>query len=201
MRQATGKLRPLHPRPCPPPPPHNLPLMKRRRILVVVVGVIWICFVIAVMLTWSRSNRINNRITAMSSDALREYVAEHPSGKTTHKVKRELDRRAARRVQSEPMPRAKQKTLAIEVRWDFDTVRIKNIGSPDAAGKTISVYLNDTPPFTFKATLRFPTLGQTSDIPLSVFVRRKDGVRLDPRARAVTEAWVGGAGYDYVQYR
>ena len=45
----------------------------------------------------SCSNKVETRIRAMSDEQLREYVAQHPSGQITAKVKQELGRRATER--------------------------------------------------------------------------------------------------------
>ena len=83
--------------------------------------------------------------------------------------------------------------------WGFDRIRITNNGSADAVGETINVYLNGAPPFTYKAEFTFPAVGQSAEVPLVTFVK-KDGERFSPLQRAVTEAWVGGGGYDYVKF-
>jgi hypothetical protein len=89
--------------------------------------------------------------------------------------------------------------MDVEVAWGFNSIGIKNTGSADVVGQNITVYLNSAPPFAYKAERPAPAVGETVLIPLSDFV--KDGSRFDPRTHAVSEAWVGGAGYDYVAYR
>ena len=156
--------------------------------------------ILLLSLTCSCSNRVDERIIAMPDDDLKEYIAEHPSGKLAGKARQELGRRAFLRLQAEARTApAKKSTLGVEVRWGFDTISIKNVTSPDAVGRTMTVYLNATPPFTFKAKWLVPAVGETAEIPLRAFVK-KDGTRFDPRTRAVTEAWLGGDGYDYQQY-
>jgi hypothetical protein len=91
------------------------------------------------------------------------------------------------------------KLLSVEVGWDLARIRIKNTGSPDAAGGTITIYINGSPPFAYKTDWAAPSVGQSIDIPLNVFVNR-DGKRFDPRTEAVTEAWIGGAGFDYSKF-
>jgi hypothetical protein len=119
----------------------NLLVMKTwQRVAISIGGAVflglWACFI----LVWSRSNRINNRITAMSSDALREYVAEHPSGKTTHKVKRELDRRRAAPARAARQARS---TAADDrfMQWALENTAVTDIAINDG----ISLFVTLTP--------------------------------------------------------
>lgn len=90
------------------------------------------------------------------------------------------------------------RTMSIEVGWGFDSIRIKNTGSPDLAGRTLTVYINGTPPFAYKADWPAPAVGETVRIPLTEFVNK--GSRFNPTTQAVSKAWIGGAGYDYAAY-
>ncbi|MDD5520846.1 MAG: hypothetical protein PHI84_08525 [Kiritimatiellae bacterium] len=92
------------------------------------------------------------------------------------------------------------KTMMIEVASGNHEITIKNTGSPDIAACAITVYLNGTPPFTYAATFTAPSVGESVSIPLSSFIN-KDGKRFNPISYAVTEAWVGGSGYDYAKFK
>jgi hypothetical protein len=89
--------------------------------------------------------------------------------------------------------------MSVDVGWGFDMIRIKNTGSVDAVGQNMTVYLNGMPPFAYKAEWPVPAVGETALIPLGAFAKGES--RFDARTQAVSEAWIGGAGYDYVQYR
>jgi hypothetical protein len=91
---------------------------------------------------------------------------------------------------------ARNNTLNVKVKFSMIALEITNAGSGDAAGQELIVYINGSPPFTYKATATVPPLGQSVQIPLITFTK-KDGTRFSPIATAVTEIWVGGGGYDY----
>ncbi len=61
------------------------------------------------------------------------------------------------------------------------------------------VYVNDTPPFTFKVTVAAPAVGAAVNIPLASFAK-KDGTRFNPTATKVTQIWVGGGGRDFQSF-
>ena len=88
------------------------------------------------------------------------------------------------------------KTLDVTVRHSMIALEVTNVGSGEAAGNELVVYINGSPPFTYKAIATVPALGQSVDLPLITFTQ-KDGTRFNPIATAVTEIWVGGGGYDY----
>jgi len=91
------------------------------------------------------------------------------------------------------------KTMLIEVRHSNQEVTIKNTGTPDIHGSSITIYLNGTPPFTYAATLTAPPVGESESAPLTSFINDK-GKRFNPVSYAVMEVWVGGAGYDYAKF-
>lgn len=91
-----------------------------------------------------------------------------------------------------------QKTLKFEVRRRDSSIVITNVGSADVSGKNITLYINGMPPFTYKVDWTAPPLGESSEVPLRLFME-KDGTRFNPDAQGVTEIWMGGAGYDYEQ--
>jgi hypothetical protein len=91
-------------------------------------------------------------------------------------------------------------TLDVSVGWSAIALEITNDGSGSAAGQELIVYINGTPPFTYKAIGTVPPLGKSVEIPLRTFIQ-KDGTRFNPIATAVTVAWVGGGGYDYKSFR
>ncbi len=93
-----------------------------------------------------------------------------------------------------------KKTMAVSVSWGNTTLQVKNTGTPDIAGKSVVVYVNGMPPFTYKSVCAGPAVGESVQVPLNSFVKR-DGTRFNPYAHAVTEAWIGGSGYDYVQFK
>ena len=91
------------------------------------------------------------------------------------------------------------RTLKVDVSSGIELVTIKNTGSPEASGKTIDVYVNGQPPFTFKSSCKMPAVGGSVTVPLRTFIK-KDGSRFNPDTHAVTELWVGGGGYDYTPF-
>lgn len=97
-------------------------------------------------------------------------------------------------------PSSTKPTLSVTARWNSFVMEITNVGSGAAAGEDLIVYINGTPPFTYKAVATVPPLGQTVRIPLNTFTQ-KDGTRFNPSATAVTVAWVGGGGYDYSSFK
>lgn len=92
------------------------------------------------------------------------------------------------------------KTMSVEVSWGPKFVQIKNTENADISGKAVAVYVNGMPPFAHKAVCTGPDLGKAVRLPLSSFVK-KNGERFNPYTHAVTEVWVGGAGYDFSSYR
>jgi len=93
-------------------------------------------------------------------------------------------------------PATPQKLLDVSVRQGAGAIEITNAGPGGVAGQELIVYINGSPPFTFKATATMPAIGQSVRIPLMAFTQ-KDGTRFNPIATAVTVIWVGGGGYDY----
>lgn len=91
------------------------------------------------------------------------------------------------------------KTLDVSVRWGLSGMEITNDGSQDAAGGEMIVYINGTPGSTFKAITTVPAVGRSTIIQLSTFTYRSE--RFNPVSQAVTNAWIGGGGYDYSSFR
>lgn len=96
------------------------------------------------------------------------------------------------------VPSPPMKTLAVTVAVNAAALEIMNAGAP--AGREMIVYINGAPPFTYKMTATVPAAGASVRLPLRGFVT-KAGDRFDPLAKAVTEVWVGGGGYDYRSFR
>jgi hypothetical protein len=97
-------------------------------------------------------------------------------------------------------PAAPSKTLAVSVSWNSLLLQVTNISDAAAAGNEMTVYINGTPPFTYRATATVPAVGESVQLPLSEFAT-KGGDRFNPIAKAVTIAWVGGGGYDYASFK
>lgn len=95
-------------------------------------------------------------------------------------------------------PPKPQKTLVVGVAWNETTLKITNKG-PDGIGAEMIIYLNGQPPFTYRADSRVPATGESVILNLRDFVK-KDGERFNPFTHAVTEAWVGGGGFDYHKF-
>jgi len=95
-------------------------------------------------------------------------------------------------------PTEKKKTVAVSVTANQFVLGLRNDGSTDWTEAV--VYINGTPPFTYKATVVAPKVGESITIPLSDFVK-DDGERFNPIDKAVTTVWVGGSSYDYESYR
>jgi hypothetical protein len=89
------------------------------------------------------------------------------------------------------------RTIKVSISIGRTELRITNLGSADWTEAI--VYINGTPPFTYKQSMRAPTVGNTIAMPLLEFVT-KDGDRFNPYTKAVREVWVGGSGYDYQSY-
>lgn len=102
-------------------------------------------------------------------------------------------------LNSPSTPSSSTNTLHVTVRNSMSAIEITNKGSAEAEGQEVIVYINGSPPFTYKATATMPPLGQSVRIPLITFTE-KDGTRFNPIATAVTVVWVGGGGYDYVNF-
>ena len=92
------------------------------------------------------------------------------------------------------------KTMAVEIDKSRDSLTIHNIGTPDIEGQAMVVYINGTPPFTYKAVCSAPAVGNSVRVPLNTFAK-KDGQIFNPLAYTVTEVWIGGSGYDYKQFQ
>jgi hypothetical protein len=90
--------------------------------------------------------------------------------------------------------------LNVTARTSVSALEITNAGSGAAAGQELIVYINGTPPFTYKAVSTVPPLGESVRLPLITFTQ-KDGTRFNPIATAVTVIWVGGGGYDYRSFK
>jgi hypothetical protein len=90
-----------------------------------------------------------------------------------------------------------QKTMNVRVAWNDLALQVTNVDT--TAGGEMIVYINGTPPFTYRATTQVPAAGESVQIPLRGFVT-KSGDRFNPMTQAVTVAWVGGGGFDYRQY-
>jgi hypothetical protein len=86
---------------------------------------------------------------------------------------------------------------SVSIGYNANSVQVTNNGSADWT--VAVVYINGTPPFTFKATVDAPEVGKTISIPLSSFVT-KSGDRFDPRTKALTEIWIGGSDYDFKKF-
>ncbi len=83
----------------------------------------------------------------------------------------------------------------VSVAVSSTALRITNDGNNDAAGKEIEVYINGTPPFTYRAKVTVPVVTAAVIIPLNQFT--KGETRFNPFSQAVTDVWIGGGGYDY----
>jgi hypothetical protein len=97
-----------------------------------------------------------------------------------------------------PRPAKESKTPVVSIAHNSTAIELTNDGTPD--WKTAEVYINGSPPFTYKATVAAPAVGQAVRIPLASFVK-KDGERFNPATHALTEIWVGGGGYDFQSYK
>jgi hypothetical protein len=95
-------------------------------------------------------------------------------------------------------PPKQSKVADVSIAYNEVAVEITNDGSPNWT--TAEIYLNGSPPFSYKATVVAPAVGKSVRIPLASFVK-KDGTRFNPLTHAVTEIWVGGNGFDFKQYR
>lgn len=99
---------------------------------------------------------------------------------------------------SSPSQPAKiQKVVSVSIKHNRAAIEITNTGTADWPEAVI--YINDTPPFTYKAVIAAPPIGQAAVVRLSDFTK-KDGERFNPSAYALTEIWVGGSGYDFNKY-
>ncbi len=95
-------------------------------------------------------------------------------------------------------PEPKKQTMNVQVGWSATELQITNVGA--TPGIVATVYINGTPPFTYRADVELPEAGKAVRIPLRQFTT-KDGDRFNPLAKAVTVAWVGGGTYDYASFR
>lgn len=79
-------------------------------------------------------------------------------------------------------------------RTRFDLV-IENLGSIEAAGSNIDVYLNERSTNGFKTSIEFPKYGGTTSVHLDDFAKA-DGTRFNPNDE-VSVIWAGGSGYAF----
>ena len=91
------------------------------------------------------------------------------------------------------------KTLVVSVALSPTTLQITNTGSPEAAGRPVTIFLNDQPPFTYRGTVTLPPVGESLTVSLNAFTL-KDGTRFNPAQTAVTQIWIGGGSYDYRKF-
>lgn len=84
------------------------------------------------------------------------------------------------------------------LKWDDTHMGMVNMGVT-ATGTVLTIILN-SPYDGFETACKVPAVGEFVIIPLNSFVKR-NGDRFMPYHTAVLEAWVGGSGYDYRQFR
>lgn len=94
-------------------------------------------------------------------------------------------------------PKSPEKTMGVRVAWSALAVQITNVNA--APGRDMTVYINGTPPFTYRADSAIPAVGESVTIQLRQFTT-KSGDRFNPLEKAVTIVWVGGGGYDYASF-
>jgi hypothetical protein len=85
---------------------------------------------------------------------------------------------------------------SVSVRCGDSVIEITNTATANWSHMT--VYINGHPPFAYKWDGPAPAVGQSKMISLNDF--DKDGERFDPVKYKVTEAWVGGNGYDFSSF-
>jgi hypothetical protein len=90
------------------------------------------------------------------------------------------------------------KVLDIGIRGGRFDITIQNRGSPEAAGITVDVYINEEPPLGFKKQIVFPELGGTAVAYLDGF-SKSDGTQFNPN-HSVTTVWIGGNGYTFTRH-
>ncbi len=90
--------------------------------------------------------------------------------------------------------------LGVGVATSRTALQITNKANRDAEGGAMEVYINGTPPFTYRAESKVPAVGESVTIPLNDFVKKSSGDRFNPFTQAVTDVWVGGGGYDYQSF-
>jgi hypothetical protein len=79
----------------------------------------------------------------------------------------------------------------------FD-ITVINHGSPEAAGKEMSIHLNGEPPAGFKGNFTFPAHRENVLVHLDELVN-EDGKRFNP-TEPITALWIGGSGYQFTNY-
>jgi len=89
-------------------------------------------------------------------------------------------------------------TVKANIRCTDTSIIIQNKDS--TAWSDITVYLNGTPPFTYRANLGAFSPGETREFPLNEFAK-KNGERFNPFGMKVVQVWIGGGGFDYSNYR
>jgi len=92
------------------------------------------------------------------------------------------------------------KVLGVGVATSRTALQITNKANRDAEAGAMEVYINGTPPFTYRANSTVPAVGESVTIPLNDFVKKSSGERFNPFTQAVTDVWVGGGGYDYQSF-
>jgi hypothetical protein len=96
-----------------------------------------------------------------------------------------------------PSSPAKHGTVTAGIRTGALTISIANEDIKD--WPALEVFLNGMPPFTYHLTISPLKVGQKATYNLNDFAK-DNGERFSPLARKVTEAWIGGNGFDYMKY-
>jgi hypothetical protein len=87
------------------------------------------------------------------------------------------------------------RTVNAAVRFDAANVGIKNSDSTN--WPTLEVFINGSPPFSYRYVMAPLAPGQSIVIPLNEFAKEKSGERFDPFRYKLTSIWIGGNGFDY----
>jgi len=91
------------------------------------------------------------------------------------------------------------KTMSVGIDIGTYALTVRNRSTSGIVDRTITLYVNGTPPGGFKGTCYGPAVGQEVIVPLNTFIK-KNGTRFNPVTHAVTTIWIGGAGYDYAKF-
>jgi hypothetical protein len=102
-------------------------------------------------------------------------------------------------IASAPGKPSTSKTYNVKLAWSALELQITNPADSAAIGRPLTVYINGTPPFTYRADTTMPAVGESVRIPLNEFVT-KGGDRFNPVTQALTVVWIGGGEYDYQSY-
>ena len=97
-------------------------------------------------------------------------------------------------------PSDEPKGKVVDVSVSCSATKIQLLNNTDTVWSGGQVYLNGSPPFTYRMDLPDIKAHEKALFSLADFAK-KNGDRFSPYTTKVVEVWVGGGGYDFVRHR